>query len=82
MHSSPCRKALAAEQTLAGQLPGPGEGGGAPVDHAGPAEAEGLQGAAAKPRGAPQPERGQTGGKTSSRQRKCNDHCFASPPAR
>ena len=61
MHVFPCRKTIATEQTLAGQLQGPGEGGRALVDHTGSAEAERLQGAAAESRGASKPKRGQTG---------------------
>lgn len=58
-----CRKTITPEQTLAGQLQGPGQGqgDGASVDHPGPAEAEGLQGATAESRRASQPKRGQTG---------------------
>lgn len=52
MHMFSCRKTITAEQALTGQCQGPGEGGRALVDHTGPAEAEGLQGAAAESRGA------------------------------
>ena len=43
------RKAVVTEQALSGQLTRLGEGGGAPVDHLGSAEAERLQGTAAEP---------------------------------
>lgn len=55
------RETVPSEQTLFGQRKGPGEGGGAVVDHAGSAETERFQGAAAEPGGASQSKRGQAG---------------------